>query len=99
MGRYRVSRKAQSDIRDIGQYTQQLWGREKRRAYLWGMDAAFRLLAANPLCAAERREFEPPVRIHRYEKHLIIYRAEPGGVFIIRVLHERMDIAAWLSGQ
>ena len=44
MPSYRVSKKAQSDIRDIGLYTQQQWGKEQRRAYLSGMQTRFERL-------------------------------------------------------
>lgn len=94
---YRVSGKAQSDIREIGLYTQQQWGKQQRRTYLSGLDVQFERLAENPLLAAERAEFEPPVRIHRYQKHLIVYRDEPGGILIVRVLHERMDVSGQVS--
>jgi len=95
---YRVSRKAQTDIRDIGLYTQQQWGKEQRRRYLSGMEDRFRHLAETPFLGAERPEFQPPVRIHTYEKHLIVYIPEKSGILIVRVLHESMDVPAQLSG-
>lgn len=98
MPSYRVSKKAQSDIRDIGLYTQQQWGKEQRRAYLSGMQTRFERLSENSLLAAERTEFTPPVRIHPYEKHLIVYIVQGGDILIVRVLHESMDIPARLSG-
>ncbi len=54
-------------------------------------------LARSPLLAAERSEFDPPVRIFPYEKHLIVYRAEDTGIFIIRVSHESMDITSKIA--
>lgn len=98
MARYRVSNKAQSDIRQIGLYTQQHWGREQRRRYLAGLAYRFGQLAENPNLAPERTDFQPPVRLSPYEKHLIVYLAEPGGVFIVRVLHERMNVPTQISG-
>ncbi|MDP6567161.1 MAG: type II toxin-antitoxin system RelE/ParE family toxin [Alphaproteobacteria bacterium] len=93
---FRVSKKARADIVDIGLYTQRRWGREQRRKYLSGLETGFARLADNPNLAAERTEFDPPVRIHRHERHLIVYRAKGDGILIIRVLHESMDIAARL---
>lgn len=95
---FRVSRAAQEDIRGIGVYTEQQWGRVQRRKYLSGMEARFERLAESPALASERSEFTPPVRIHRYEKHLIVYTAEDDGIFIVRVLHESMDVPAHLYG-
>lgn len=50
-----------------------------------------------PLLASERLTFDPPVRMHPYEKHLVIYVIEAGGILIVRVLHQAMDIPALLS--
>ena len=97
MALFRVSRKAQSDIRDIGLHTQRQWGAGQRRKYLAGMEHRFRQLAENPDIAPERTEFNPPVRLARYEKHWVVYLVEPDGVFIVRVVHERMHLPDHLS--
>lgn len=97
MARFWVSRAAAADIRGIGRYTQQRWGKAQRRLYLNGLNSQFQRLAETPGLAAERCEFEPPVRIHPYQRHLIVYLAEEGGILIVRVLHQRMDVAARLS--
>ena len=95
---FRVSGKARDDIRDIGRYTQELWGRAQRRIYLSDMETQFRHLAENPDIAPKREEFDPPVRLFRYGNHLIVYRSENDGILIVRILHERMDIPANLGG-
>ena len=64
MAGLRVSRAAERDIRAIGRYTQKQWGRHQRRIYLDGLNDRFRLLANAPMLATERREFDPPLRIH-----------------------------------
>lgn len=96
MPRYRVSRKAQNDIRDIGQYTEKQWGRAQRRDYLNGMTAQFEALSEHPNVAPQRHEFEPPVRFARYQHHVIVYTEDAEGILIVRVLHERMDIVSRL---
>ncbi len=88
---FRVSLQAQDDIRNIGRYTQRIWGAEQRKFYLSGLDQKFHQLAENPNLAAERREFDPPVRIHLHQRHLIVYVAEEPNILIVRVLHESMD--------
>lgn len=94
MAQYQVSKKAQDDIRGIGRYTQAQWGKAQRLKYLSGMDSQFQLLAKNPDLAVERDEFDPPVRLFQYQKHLIVYLAKEGGILVIRVLHENMDIVS-----
>lgn len=97
MSKFTVSKAANTDIRGIARYTQNTWGRDQRRRYLDGLNEKFEMLAAMPEMAAERRDFQPPVRIHHYEKHLIIYVINDSGILIVRVLHQSQDVPAQLS--
>lgn len=97
MSKFSVSQAANADIRSIAIYTQDTWGRDQRRRYLNGLNEKFEMLAAMPEMAAERWDFRPPVRIHHYEKHLIIYVIADNGILIVRVLHQNMDVPAQLS--
>jgi toxin ParE1/3/4 len=94
---FTVSKAANTDIRSIARYTQDTWGRDQRRRYLDGLNDKFEVLAAMPEMAAERRDFRPPVRIHHFEKHLIIYLIADEGILIVRVLHQNMDVPVQLS--
>lgn len=98
MPSFRVTRAAQNDLRDIGRHTELAWGREQRRTYLADLESKFDLLSHNPRLAAEHKTFTPPVRIHRHERHLIVYVLDEGGILIVRVLHDAMDIPAHLAG-
>jgi toxin ParE1/3/4 len=49
------------------------------------------MLADNPLIARERRELAPPMRLHPYQAHMIVYVEDGAGVLIVRVLHGRQD--------
>ena len=92
MPHYQTSRQAKNDLRQIGIYTERVWGKAQRRKYLSSFDAKFSLLADNPLMTNERREFTPPVRIHHHGSHLIVYIVRDMGVLIVRVLHQNADI-------
>ena len=65
--------------------------------YQEGLFAAFQMLADNPLIARERHELMPPVRLHPYQAHMIVYVEEGAGVLIVRVLHGRQDWAQALA--
>lgn len=97
MTSFRVSKAAEADIRQIARYTQNEWGARQRRLYLSGLNDEFKALSQNPLLVPERAEFEPPVRIRRYERHLIVYVIEDSDILIVRVLHQNMDVPARLS--
>jgi toxin ParE1/3/4 len=59
----------------------------------------FSQIAANSIRLAERIEFDPPVRIMKSERHLIVYVLEGNGILIVRILHESMNLAARISDQ
>jgi toxin ParE1/3/4 len=65
--------------------------------YQEGLFDAFRMLAANPRIARERREFVPPMRLHPYRAHMIVYVEDGASILIVRVLHGRQDWEAALS--
>lgn len=39
----------------------------------WGLDRILKLIADNPRMARERHEITPPVRVHPYRAHVLIY--------------------------
>ncbi len=89
---FKLTNEARFDLLSIGRYTQKLWGVKQRVKYLAGINDKFQFLDNNPLLSRLRVEFQPPVRIHHHEKHLIIYLIENNDITILRVLHENMNI-------
>lgn len=67
------------------------FGPNQAETYTAGLMAAVELLAAHPLMARERTEYDPPLRLHRYGSHLIVYRAEGAGIHVLRIRHGRED--------
>lgn len=50
--------------------------------------ALFDLIAVNPRITHERDEIDPPVRVHPFKAHLIVYLIEDDEtVFVIRIRH------------
>lgn len=95
MSGYRLSRAAADDLVHIYLEGLALFGPEQADRYHDGLGAVFVFLAAYPLAARLRDEISPPVRVHRYQSHLIIYEiAEDNSVLILRVRHGRED---WLQ--
>ncbi|WP_299732808.1 type II toxin-antitoxin system RelE/ParE family toxin [uncultured Tateyamaria sp.] len=91
MSGYKVSKKAVRDITSIGEYTQKTWGLQQRRAYLSGLERAFERLSQSPKLAPLRSEIDPPVRVYRYESHLIVYKDDEDGILVLRVRHHSED--------
>jgi len=88
---------AEEDLINIWVYTLQEWGEVQADHYLDNLEEIFKQISETPMMARERQEYNPPVRIHPHEHHLIIYRASDTEVEIIRVLHENMSVDSHLS--
>ncbi|UWQ26948.1 type II toxin-antitoxin system RelE/ParE family toxin (plasmid) [Leisingera aquaemixtae] len=95
--RWRIRPAARADLAAIWRYGRDTWGAAQADAYADSLFALFDLLADFPEMARERAEFTPPVRIHPTGAHLVIYRLEQSRPEILRILHARRDLMAFLS--
>jgi toxin ParE1/3/4 len=94
---YRLSPAAQADLNGIWDYTAEMWSPDQADTYLRGLGDTFDALCGNPEIARERTEIDPPVRLHPYRSHLILYRIEQDHLAIIRVVHSRQHWQAILG--
>ena len=85
--RPRLTRAAEEDVIHVYLESARLFGRLQADRYLDGLERAFDFVADQPLAARERREISPPVRLHVYGAHIIVYLVEPDGVLILRIRH------------
>ncbi|MBL4766372.1 MAG: type II toxin-antitoxin system RelE/ParE family toxin [Rhodobacteraceae bacterium] len=88
---------AEQDIADIWTLGADRWGVDQADRYFDGMVDLFDLLSEQPEIARLRNEFKPPVRIHIYGSHIVIFETVETGIAVIRVLHQRRDILALLG--
>jgi len=92
---FRLSLAAEEDVVGIAEAGIRLFGRAQAREYHDELFAVFDLIAANPRMARERHELTPPIRVHAFKAHLVIYVIEgDGGILIVRVRHGHEDWAA-----
>ncbi|WP_184401169.1 type II toxin-antitoxin system RelE/ParE family toxin [Rhizobium sp. BK650] len=93
--RFSVSVEAEEDIIAIAEQSVGIFGTAQARRYHDELFAVLDLIAANPRTAREREEISPPVRIHPFKAHLIVYRIEENGaIFVIRIRHGHEDWAS-----
>lgn len=83
---YRLSPKALDDLDGIWRYAAETWSLVQADSYIDGLVRAFQTIVATPEMVRERSEFDPPVRIHIFESHLIIYTIKEDHVAVLRLL-------------
>jgi toxin ParE1/3/4 len=87
---HRLSKLARLDLVDVADYTLDTWGMEQTLRYLDGLEACFNRIAETPRIGRRCDRIKPGYRRLEHERHVIIYRPEPAGIFISRVLHQGM---------
>ena len=94
---YQLSLAAQKDLSDIWDYTTEMWSSDQANAYLRGLGEKLEDLCRHPETARRRTEIDPPVRLHPYRSHLIIYQIADDHLAILRVVHSRQHWQALLN--
>jgi len=85
---------ARLDFDDILLYTLLRWGEQQMNDYSDLIDRAFASIEANPNVAATHAVVD--YKCFRAGEHLIFYRVHQMTVFVVRILHSRMDIGRHL---
>lgn len=89
-----LSVQAEEDIISIAEEGVRVFGPQVAKRYHYELFNVLELIAGNPRMARERHEISPPVRIHPFKAHLVVYRLnEDGSVFVIRIKHSHEDWA------
>ena len=94
---YRITPRAHQDIQNIGRYTLKKWGREQRNKYLLALEQRFEWLAQNPHKGLHRPEIQKDYFSYTQGSHLVFYLKREGGIDIIAIPHQCMDIKGVLS--
>lgn len=94
---YRVTPRALQDLQNIGRFTLRKWGREQRNKYLHALERRFEWLAENPHMGSYRPEIQEGYFCYTQGSHLIFYLKREGGIDIIGIPHQNMDISGFFS--
>lgn len=97
MRSYRVTPRARDDIKSIGIYTQQKWGRVQRSQYLKQLEQRFEWLAQYPLLGKYRADIAEGFYSYLHREHVVFYRITPDFIDIIGVVHQEMDTANYFN--
>ena len=93
MAGYSLSSKAAADLNGIYEYTILYFGLEQARVYLFGLHERFQMLAEQPMQGRTADELALGLRRIEYQSHVVFYMSKDDGIRIVRVLHQRMDVA------
>ena len=97
-GTLRLTPRAAQDLRAIAGYTQDTWGKKQRDTYLRAMDRRFAWLADNPALGRPRPDVREGYHSYAQGSHVIFYLIRDGGIDIIGIPHQRMDVLNYFSG-
>ncbi len=89
---YRLSRLADNDIVNIAEYTIQEFGIKQARRYRDTLENCFLTIAKNPNIGRNAEEFETGLKRFENQSHIVFYLEDDKGLFIVRVLHNSVDI-------
>ena len=90
MPEYRLSKWAESDIREIAYYTIEQFGIEQARTYRDSMNACFNSIVENPKLGKKVNHIRKGYRCLIHQSHAIFHKMERRDILIIRVLHQAM---------
>jgi toxin ParE1/3/4 len=86
-----LSGEAYSDLVDIQNYTYTEFGEHQWEKYIQIIDNAFLQLQKHPFSGQVREDIPLHYSALNVGQHIIIFRIQKGTVYVIRVLHQRMD--------
>jgi toxin ParE1/3/4 len=90
--RYSLSPRAQADLNEIWKYTETHWSAAQAERYIRGIQTAIEAVAANPRRGRACDDIRPGYMKVVTGSHVVFYRLVDGGIDVVRVLHQRMDI-------
>ncbi|MCR5856147.1 type II toxin-antitoxin system RelE/ParE family toxin [Mesorhizobium sp. J428] len=97
MNNYILSPAAQADIDRIWDYTADNWGADRADRYVREIRRACASISVDGREGRKIFEIKANYRKLSVGSHFIIFRLVHGQVDVVRVLHQRMDIASHLE--
>ena len=97
---YTLTRAANSDLQQIGDYTFRQWGELQFDRYLLTIHGCFNKISEDKIVPSLFSKRFPKLFVTRCEHHFIFYfHQKPSHPSIIAVLHKRMDLFKKLAAR
>jgi len=94
--RLHLSEPAKRDLKLIAEYTLCEWGAVQKKKYLAQIKHAFKRISEHANTGRLRDEIDKGLISLAVQKHIIFYRVTHNELFVMRVLHESMDVESHL---
>jgi toxin ParE1/3/4 len=88
---YVLSPRAQADLDEIWDYTEQRWRAAQAERYIRQLQQGIELMAADPRRGQACDEIRTGYRKYGIGSHVIFYRLTADGIDVVRILHASMD--------
>lgn len=96
---YLLSPAAQADLGQIWDYSAERWGADQADRYVRGIRNACEALANNRRQGQDAGAIRPGYRKLAVGSHFLFFRnTDADMIDIVRILHQRMDVATHLRG-
>lgn len=93
---YKLSRLADRDLSEIARYTIKHWSEHQADDYFLGLHRLLSRLAQKPEIGIASDHISLGYLRYRFRSHMVFYKKTRQGIFIVRVLHGRMDFTRHL---
>ncbi|USE35870.1 type II toxin-antitoxin system RelE/ParE family toxin [Endozoicomonas sp. SCSIO W0465] len=93
---YSLRQRAREDLESIWLYTLNHWDVEQADQYIRMVVDRFEWLTENPKAGKLRKDIQPGCYSIPIGSHLIFYQLIDHRPDILRILHQRADVAHWL---
>jgi len=94
---YELSKAAEEDIDALLEDSIVRFGVDQTEHYFESLQNCLTLLSDNPMMGATADQIRRGYRYFSHESHIIFYQQNEGGVFVVRILHNRMDALSILK--
>ena len=84
---YKLSDLAEQDLRDIYEYGYFRFGERQAVDYFHKLHFVFDRIDLSPTISRLRSNFTPPIRVHAFHAHVILYTIQEPDIYIYRVFH------------
>jgi len=89
---YKLSKKADSDFKNIYKYTYKKFGERQADKYTESLEDCFLLISDNQNMGRTANNVSKGLFQHEHQKHIVFYRIKKHHIFIVRIRHNSEDM-------